>query len=81
MRPGSTILPRVRKSAHRGWSHSRLGPTIKALNHDVQGGIAQLVERIHGMDEVRGSSPLASTYVERTTACKGRFSLLGRVCM
>ena len=29
-----------------------------------QGPLAHLVERIHGMDEVTGSSPVRSTYKE-----------------
>jgi hypothetical protein len=28
---------------------------------DAQGALAQLVARFHGMEEVRGSSPLSST--------------------
>ena len=30
--------------------------------HVPQGAVAQLAERLHGMQEVRGSIPLSSTY-------------------
>ena len=33
--------------------------------HDLNGGIAQLGERLHGMQEVSGSIPLTSTKVCR----------------
>ena len=35
--------------------------TDKKLNVEVKGGIAQLGERLHGMQEVSGSIPLTST--------------------
>lgn len=38
------------------------------------GALAQLVERLHGMQEVRGSTPLGST----TTPMQLHFSDLGR---
>ena len=36
------------------------------------GAIAQLVERFHGMEEVRGSIPLSSTQNRRSEAYSGR---------
>ena len=30
----------------------------------IEGGLAQLVERLHGMQEVTGSSPVSSTLTE-----------------
>ena len=35
--------------------------TDKKLNVEVEGGIAQLGERLHGMQEVIGSIPFTST--------------------
>ncbi len=43
------------------WCDDPMSKVGVRSNVDPFGGIAQLVERIHGMDEVRGSSPLAST--------------------
>ena len=44
------------------------------------GAIAQLVERFHGMEEVRGSIPLSSTPKRRmpVTQCHGHFRLSTR---
>jgi hypothetical protein len=36
------------------------------------GPLAHLVERIHGMDEVSGSSPLGSTILHLTVKCLRR---------
>ncbi len=35
--------------------------TTKQFEVDINGGIAQLGERLHGMQEVSGSIPLTST--------------------
>ncbi len=35
--------------------------TIMQINAGINGGIAQLGERLHGMQEVSGSIPLTST--------------------
>ena len=35
------------------------------IRHQFYGGIAQLVERLHGMQEVSGSIPLTSTSFQR----------------
>jgi hypothetical protein len=32
-----------------------------SLGEELNGPVAQLVERLHGMEEVRGSNPLRST--------------------
>ena len=37
------------------------GVALAAWDERWRGAIAQLVERLHGMQEVRGSSPLSST--------------------
>ena len=39
----------------------------------TRGGIAQLGERLHGMQEVRGSIPLVSTIL-RMNGCESRIS-------
>ncbi|VAY89116.1 hypothetical protein CARN8_5270005 [mine drainage metagenome] len=39
------------------------------------GGIAQLGERLHGMQEVSGSIPLTSTITSINTGLHGRFFL------
>lgn len=36
------------------------------IRHQIFGGIAQLVERLHGMQEVSGSIPLTSTREKST---------------
>lgn len=36
-------------------------PLIHSSSGELTGGIAQLVERLHGMQEVSGSIPLTST--------------------
>ena len=38
-------------------------PRAERYNKGLCGGIAQLVERLHGMQEVSGSNPLISTLV------------------
>ena len=38
--------------------------TIMQINAGINGGIAQLGERLHGMQEVSGSIPLTSTKPE-----------------
>ena len=40
---------------------------------ETRGGIAQLGERLHGMQEVRGSIPLVSTIL-RMNGCESRIS-------
>jgi hypothetical protein len=50
---------------------ARFGPP----NQPVVGGLAQLGERLHGMQEVMGSSPLSSTFVSLKTVALRRFSL------
>ena len=42
----------------------------------LKGALAQLVARFHGMEEVRGSNPLCSTFVKSRDIvyrCLGRF--------
>ena len=39
-----------------------LQPPPDMVSSTMFGDVAELGERIHGMDEVRGSSPLISTY-------------------
>ena len=46
----------------------RIFPTcdkVDAIICLARGGIAQLVERLNGIQEVRGSTPLISTSVDR----------------
>ena len=42
-----------------------------AADYDFEGAVAQLEERVHGMHEVRGSSPLSSTSKSAETECLG----------
>jgi hypothetical protein len=35
---------------------------VDGIADQAQGALAQLVARFHGMEEVRGSSPLSSTH-------------------
>ena len=37
---------------------------IRRFGAAQSGGLAQLGERLHGMQEVRGSSPLSSTFLK-----------------
>ena len=39
---------------------------ISVVCRSNSGGLAQLGERLHGMQEVRGSSPLSSTFFARS---------------
>lgn len=42
------------------------------------GGVAQLVERLNGIQEVRGSTPLISTtYIKKNPILSGSFSFSG----
>jgi hypothetical protein len=40
----------------------RIGQVVAGRSVHAQGALAQLVARFHGMEEVRGSSPLSSTH-------------------
>jgi hypothetical protein len=52
-----------------GWTPGTVG-----LSAGGRGALAQLVERLHGMQEVRGSNPLSST---RSEACETQFKIIG----
>jgi predicted transcriptional regulator with HTH domain len=43
-------------------SECRIGQIVTGDPSTLQGALAQLVARFHGMEEVRGSSPLSSTH-------------------
>src|SRR5215212_5700742 len=45
-----------------------------------QGALAQLVARFHGMEEVRGSSPLSSTHYSPWSAAK-RSRVISALCL
>ena len=56
-----------------------------ALRHAIiclaRGGIAQLVERLNGIQEVRGSTPLISTIYPKDPIARVFFLLCDRWCM
>jgi hypothetical protein len=43
----------------------KIGQVVDGPPARSQGALAQLVARFHGMEEVRGSSPLSSTNFEQ----------------
>src|SRR5215212_4680438 len=45
-----------------------------------QGALAQLVARFHGMEEVRGSSPLSSTHYFPWSSAK-RIAVISALCL
>jgi hypothetical protein len=59
--PGSSLFEDLKKIKFSGYN-SRLDNCTPAW---LDGGIAQLGERLHGMQEVSGSIPLTSTKVCR----------------
>lgn len=44
-----------------GWSIASASKRVRCENETIYGAIAQSVERLHGMQEVSGSTPLGST--------------------
>jgi hypothetical protein len=46
----------------------------------LKGALAQLVARFHGMEEVRGSSPLSSTHYLSWSGAK-RISVISALCL
>src|ERR1043165_725102 len=54
---GHKMLPRGRIAGGLGWSDLTARDRSLESHRSSVGGVAQLGERIHGMDEVRGSSP------------------------
>jgi hypothetical protein len=59
-------MPRVGAHDVRGRPGNRYANCGPRASHvGDAGAIAQLVERLHGMQEVSGSSPLSSTQVRR----------------
>jgi hypothetical protein len=58
---GAAAIARGLKSWLYSWS--RLNSATAAPNGSQTGGIAQLGERLHGMQEVSGSIPLTSTTI------------------
>ena len=61
-------------SVHRKFSldNARAFRYTSLCQRGMRGGIAQLGERLHGMQEVRGSIPLVSTILN-FSGCKSRF--------
>jgi hypothetical protein len=59
-----------------GRCKSRVALRRVTVGTPVFGALAQLVERLHGMQEVRGSNPLSSTNFARRTVpgCRYRTS-------
>src|ERR1700722_12156501 len=47
---------------------------VPAAGYGCRGALAQLVERLHGMQEVRGSNPLSST---RSETCGDPIMIIG----
>jgi hypothetical protein len=53
---------------------------VKGPRGHARGALAQLVARFHGMEEVRGSSPLSSTHNFPWSGAK-RISVISALCL
>jgi hypothetical protein len=58
----------------------RIGQACGRAHPPTQGALAQLVARFHGMEEVRGSSPLSSTYYFLWSGAK-RIGVISALCL